>query len=55
MNKRAIPPVEFLNDLSEVEMAENLGKLFILNQELSGERGLEVMIGGKILQVYSPI
>jgi len=55
MNKRAIPPVESLNDLSEVEMAENLGELFILNQELSGERGLEVMIGGKILQVYSPI
>jgi hypothetical protein len=38
-----------------VEMAENLGELFILNQTLSGERRVEVTIGGRILQVYSPI
>ena len=54
MNKRAIPPVDSLNDLSEVELAENLGELFILNQTLSGERSPEVSIGGRTLQVYSP-
>jgi endonuclease/exonuclease/phosphatase family metal-dependent hydrolase len=55
MDRRAVPEADVLGDMTERERARQIGELFRLDTELTGERPARVTIGDLEMQIYSPL
>ncbi len=55
MDRRAVPPVDILADMTDAQRVQLIGDLFVVDSTVVSVRPLMIQTGDLRLQVYSPI